>query len=84
MTASRLFDTFEYYFLQKSKKMFDRFLRHSQFGMGSNHTQKWWKALGKAMLNAGYLKEKQMRKGSFGSSVGRQIMQLIPSFLDFY
>nr|XP_039259998.1 Werner syndrome ATP-dependent helicase-like [Styela clava] len=53
----------------KSKKMFDRFLRHAQFGMGSNHTQKWWKALGKALLNAGYLKEKQMKKGSFGSLV---------------
>lgn len=53
----------------KSKKMFARFLQHPQFGMGSNHTQKWWKALGKSLLNAGYLKEKQMKKGSFGSLV---------------
>ncbi|XP_076814654.1 bifunctional 3'-5' exonuclease/ATP-dependent helicase WRN-like isoform X2 [Clavelina lepadiformis] len=53
----------------KGKKMFDRFVSHSSFGKGSNHTQKWWKALGKALLLEKYLKEKQMQKGSFGASV---------------
>uniref|UniRef100_H2ZHZ6 DNA 3'-5' helicase n=1 Tax=Ciona savignyi TaxID=51511 RepID=H2ZHZ6_CIOSA len=53
----------------KGKKMFDRFTHHPKFGSGSNHTQKWWRALGKALLTESYLKEKQMKKGSFGATV---------------
>ena len=50
--------------------MFDRFVAHPQFGCGSKHSQKWWRALGKALLSENYLKEKQMGKGTFGASVG--------------
>nr|CAB3267766.1 Werner syndrome ATP-dependent helicase homolog [Phallusia mammillata] len=53
----------------KGKKMFDRFVQHPSFGSGSQHSQKWWRALGKALLSESYLKERQMRKGSFGASV---------------
>jgi len=51
--------------------MFDRFINHPSFGCGSKHPQKWWRALGKALLSENYLKEKQMAKGSFGASVGK-------------
>ena len=50
--------------------MFNRFIIHPRFGCGSHHNQKWWRALGKALLSEGYLREKQMGRGSFGASVG--------------
>ncbi|XP_078494279.1 bifunctional 3'-5' exonuclease/ATP-dependent helicase WRN isoform X1 [Ciona intestinalis] len=53
----------------KGKKMFDRFTQHPKFGSGGNHSQKWWRALGKSLLNEQYLKEKQMKRGSFGATV---------------
>ena len=58
-------------YLQKGKQMYANLQRHPKFGIGAHRTQKFWKALGKALVNANYLKERQLGKGSFGSIVGK-------------
>ena len=63
-------------FVQKTKKI-ERFARHPRYGCGKHQPQKYWKALGKALLNSGFLKERQMSKGSFGSVIGESCVKTV-------
>ena len=47
-----------------------RFRSNPKHGSGKHRSEAYWKALGKALLNSKYLKEKQVAGSKFGGIVG--------------